>query len=95
MAESSLFGRKEIRFLETLIREKVDFMIVGLTAATGSMYEGWSRYYSLQEVTELGSGSWSNVAGHSGIAGTGEDIDYTNMPPSDACRFYRLTATLR
>lgn len=34
MADRLIFGDEELRFLQALAREKVDFMIVGLSAAT-------------------------------------------------------------
>ena len=33
MAENLIFSNKEIRFLRELVRHKVDFMIIGLSAA--------------------------------------------------------------
>lgn len=33
MADSSIFGDREIEFLQELVRQKVEFMIVGLSAA--------------------------------------------------------------
>ena len=33
MAEDQIFSKKELKFLQELVRQKVDFMIVGLSAA--------------------------------------------------------------
>ena len=33
MADPLIFGRREVAFLQALVREKVDFMVVGLAAA--------------------------------------------------------------
>jgi hypothetical protein len=62
--------------------------------ATGTAYSGKDRYYDLEDCSNLPPNSWTPVSGQSDIRGDGSEKNFTNLPPGDLRRFYRVKARL-
>jgi outer membrane protein assembly factor BamB len=52
--------------------------------AIGPGYEGWSRYYRLEEGTKLLTPGWGAVGGHTDVPGDGVTRAHTNRMPGPA-----------
>jgi len=62
--------------------------------ADGTGYEGKSRFYDLEDRTNLSQGTWSGMTGLTNVPGTNGPVTGTN-PPSYLNRFYRARAWLQ
>jgi hypothetical protein len=62
--------------------------------ASGSNYTGRTRYYDIEQRTNLLIGSWQPVTAYTGILANGSIIVYTNAI-QDQAKFYRVKARLQ
>lgn len=62
------------------------------TAATGTGYDGLTRYYDVETSTNLST--WAGLAGYTEITGAGQPVTVT-QPLSGGSRFYRLKVRLQ
>jgi len=56
--------------------------------ATGSQYQGLSRFYALEQCAGPGEAPWNIVPGYGDVLGQGQDVVYTNSG-GDATLIYR------
>jgi len=59
--------------------------------ATGTGYTGKTRYYALQQSTDLRTGIWQPVPGLTNLPATGSTVIYTNSAPSPVLNFRAQT----
>jgi len=62
--------------------------------ATGSNYNLKTRYYDIEQRTNLLTGSWQTAPGYAGVFGNGNVIAYTNTP-QDRAKYYRAKVRLQ
>jgi len=74
----------------------VTLSFTALSAGSGAGYAGLTRYYNLEETTNLSdSNSWSPVAGYSNIVGSNQAVFLTTNTSGGTKIFYMLKAWLQ
>ena len=68
----------------TNVRVRLD-----MRKAEGAGYGGWARFYRLESVGSLSTGSWSALPGYGIITGENKAVWYTNGSAAGAELFYR------
>ena len=76
--------RVDIESAGTNVRVRLD-----MRKAEGAGYGGWARFYRLESLGSLSTGSWSALPGYGIITGENQAVWYTNGPAFGAEEFYR------
>ena len=76
--------RLDIQPVGTNVRVRLD-----MRKAEGTGYGGWARFYRLESLENLSTGTWSALPGYGAITGENQTVWHTNMPSGGAGSFYR------
>ena len=76
--------RLDIQPVGTNVRVRLD-----MRKAEGTGYGGWARFYRLESVSSLSTGTWSALPGYGTITGENQTVWHTNAPGGGAGSFYR------